>query len=184
MARPVATEPGATGDPLDFETVFEQELGYVVHTLRRLGVREADVEDVAHDVFITVQRLLPTFEQSRPLRPWLFGIALRAAQNYRRRVVRRGEVTTDEFGDTADDAPGADAHLEVKQARGLVLEALEALDDDRRAVFILHDLDGRPVPEIAEALSIPLNTAYARLRLAREQFTAAVRRLQLRRGER
>ena len=54
--------------------------------------------------------------------------------------------------------------------------ALDALDLDRRSVFVMHELDGQAVPEIARTLSIPLNTAYSRLRLARRDFVDAVKR--------
>jgi len=66
-------------------------------------------------------------------------------------------------------APGADETLAARQATDLVLAALEVLDDDRRSLFVLHELDGVSMPEVAAALSIPLNTAYSRLRLALEQ---------------
>jgi RNA polymerase sigma-70 factor (ECF subfamily) len=66
----------------------------------------------------------------------------------------------------------------AQQQRQLLARALAALDLDKRAVLVMHDVDGHPMPEIAEALSIPLNTAYSRLRLAREQFAIAVRRMQ------
>ena len=58
-----------------------------------------------------------------------------------------------------------------------MLRALDRVDIGRRAVFILADLEGRAVPEIATELGIPLNTAYSRLRLAREEFAAAALRL-------
>jgi len=64
-----------------------------------------------------------------------------------------------------------------------VARALDTLDFDRRAVFILHEIDGVAIPEIARALEIPSNTAYSRLRLARADFGAAVRRLHLQGGQ-
>ncbi len=63
------------------------------------------------------------------------------------------------------------------------MAALQSLDLDRRVVFILHDLEEQPMSEIAAALDVPAKTLYSRLASAREQFTAAVRRLRLQRGE-
>jgi RNA polymerase sigma-70 factor, ECF subfamily len=60
------------------------------------------------------------------------------------------------------------------QARELVYQLLEELDDDKRAVFILAELEQMTVPEIAELLSIKVNTAYSRLRAARRGFDAAL----------
>jgi len=170
----------AGGRPV-FRDVFEAELPYVCQSARRLGVPERDVEDVAHDVFVAVHRHLDDWDAERPIRPWLFGFAFRVASAYRRRAGNRHE-RVEQPPDVADQRPRADQLMEDEQRRRLVLEALDALDDDKRAVFVMHSLDGHAVPEIAAALEIPLNTAYSRLRLAREEFAAAAKRLLLRRG--
>ncbi len=59
----------------------------------------------------------------------------------------------------------------------MVLRALESIEIERRAVFILFEFDECPMKQITETLRIPLFTGYSRLRLARAEFTAAVRRL-------
>ncbi|HZF52706.1 MAG TPA: RNA polymerase sigma factor [Polyangiaceae bacterium] len=181
---PAEPKPTPKENAPDFRALFEAEFSYVSHTLRRLGVREADLEDVAHDVFITVHRLLPEYDPARPLRPWLFGIAFRVASDYRRLARHAREVPEGPRPEPVDGAPPADEQLVAEQARRLVLEALDELELDRRAVLVLHDIDGHTMPEIAQALGIPLNTAYSRLRLSREELKAAVRRARLRRGER
>lgn len=178
-ARPASPPPPAPG----FRDVFETEFSYVHHTLCRLGVRQRDLEDLTHDVFVAVHRGLPEYDPTRPLRPWLFGIAFRVASDYRRRARYAREIPGEPRAEPVDGAPPADEQLASEQTRRLVLEALDDVELDRRAVLILHDIDGRAMPEIAQALSIPLNTGYSRLRLAREQFKAAVHRLRLRRGE-
>jgi RNA polymerase sigma-70 factor (ECF subfamily) len=63
------------------------------------------------------------------------------------------------------------------EALGVAHRALEAMEIDRRAVFLMHEVDGFSIPEVAEALAVPLNTAYSRLRLARDEFRERVRRL-------
>lgn len=70
------------------------------------------------------------------------------------------------------------------EASSLAQLVLQSLELERRAVFVMHEIDGSPMPEIADALGIPLNTAYSRLRLARTQFTDTLRRERLRQGER
>jgi RNA polymerase sigma-70 factor (ECF subfamily) len=146
--------------------------------LGRLGIRPTDREDLAHEVFFEVHRHLPKADLDRPLRPWLFAFVFRVASSYRRLSRNRFEIPG-EVGEHVDPLPLADEALERSQARAQIDRALEALDFDQRAVFILHDLDGCPVPEIAVLLDIPLNTAYSRLRLARARFAAVVRRNQL-----
>jgi RNA polymerase sigma-70 factor (ECF subfamily) len=181
----VDLEPSADPPPPApvFREVFEMETSYVYHTLRRLGVRERDLEDLTHEVFVVVHRCLSEYDPRRALRPWLFGIAFRVASDHRRLAHHRREVEGEPDEEPVDGAPLADEAIEKEQDRRLCLEALDDLGLDRRAVLVLHDIDGQPVPEIARALSIPLNTAYSRLRLAREQLKEAVRRLRLRRGE-
>jgi len=166
-----------------FRALFDAEFSYVFHTLFRLGVRRPDLEDMTHEVFVAVHRVLGGYDPSRPLRPWLFGIAFRIASDHRRRAYHRREAPADGADEAVDAGLPADELLAAEQARLLVLDALGDLDLDRRAVVVMHDLDGHSVPEIAQALAIPLNTAYSRLRLGREQFKAAVKRLRLRRGE-
>ncbi len=158
-----------------FRALFEAQVDYVTHSLRRLGVRPGDTEDVAHEVFLTVHQHLDAYDPARPLRPWLFGIAFRAASNYRRRASFRRE-TLDEADEPVSPAPLADSQIEDAERRLLLERALDTLDLDRRAVLVLHDLDEQPMPLVAEALAIPLNTAYSRLRLAREDLRARLLR--------
>lgn len=145
-------------------------------TLRRLGVWPMDVEDLAHEVFIRVHANLRSLDPARPVRPWLFAFCFRVASNHRR---RRREAPVDGV-DAPDPGPSTDELLEREHDRRLVLRALDTLQLDQRAVFVLHCLDEVPVPEVASTLGIPLGTAYTRLRAARKTFTAEVRRIQAR----
>jgi RNA polymerase sigma-70 factor (ECF subfamily) len=166
----------------DFRALFDVELPYVWKTLRRLGVREPDLADVAHDVFVIVFRRLDDYDASRPIKPWLFGISYRVARDHRRLARHAREVQGAPEIDAPDPALRADDRIVLAEDQRLVREALDTLEDERRAVFVLFELDGTPMPEVAVALGIPLNTAYSRLRLAREDFRAAVTRLVKRRG--
>jgi RNA polymerase sigma-70 factor (ECF subfamily) len=159
-----------------FKAVFEAEFGYVWNTLRRLGVRAADLPDLTHDVFVTFHRTLDKYDAARPLRPWLFGIAFRSASDYRR-LARHRREELDSSPDPPDSTPDAERLAALREARSLVLCALERMEHDRRAVFVMHEIDGVGMPEIAAALEIPLNTGYSRLRLARSEFARAVAEL-------
>ena len=174
-----ATAPaGLTSGTVDFPSLYKQEFGYAWTTLRRLGVRESDLADLAHDFFIVVFRHLGDYDRARPVKPWLFGIAFRVVSDYR----RSARFARERLGDPPEvvDRTAADEQIAERQAREAVVRALEELDLDRRAVLVMHDLDGHPVPEIAAALTIPLATAYSRLRLAREDLGAAVKRMRAR----
>lgn len=159
-----------------FRRAYDTHFGYVCHTLRRLGVRHADMEDLAHEVFVRVHAKWSDRDEARPLRPWLFGFCYRLASDYRKRAHVRREHFGIDAGEIAG-GPAADRDVQAREQRELVLQALEAIQLDRRAVFVMHDIDEIPVPEIALTLELPLNTAYSRLRLARGEFRAAVRAL-------
>lgn len=172
-------------DAVAFQAVFRSELAYVWGTLRRLGVSARDAEDVAHEVFVQVYKKLADYDRARPLRPWLFGFAFRAASDYRRLARHRVEVLggDEEAGGEPEAAgPHPEDALASREECALVFAALERVDLDRRAVLVAYELDECPMKEIAETLGIPLHTAYSRLRVAREEFAAAVERLRSRRG--
>jgi RNA polymerase sigma-70 factor (ECF subfamily) len=154
----------------------------VWNTLRRLGVREADVLDQTQEVFLIVHSLLPDYDASRPVRPWLFAIAYRIACRYRALARHRLEIPEEPEHEQMDPRPSADQELESGQARELMLEAIQAIELSRRAVFIMSEIEEQPMAEIAAALQIPVNTAYSRLRLARDDFEKAAARLLARRA--
>jgi len=164
-----------------FRTLFEEHFAYVWSVLRRLGVGNDDVEDLAHEVFLNVYRHFADYDPGRPVKPWLFGFAFRVASDDRRRARRRREVVGTDVV-VSDPAAAADDALVRAEERSLLMRALDQIALDRRAVLVLHEWDGCTIPEVARALGIPLNTAYTRLRLARADLAAAMKRLTVRRS--
>ena len=165
--------------PLASHAMFAEHYDHVWHTLRRLGVRAAEREDLAQDVFVTFHRRRDAYDASRPLRAWLCGIARRVAVGHRRLAREKAEVLClgGQPEGEADEGPLADERLAREEDRALVAQALAAVERDRRAILVMHDVDGVPMPRIADALGVPLNTAYSRLRLARAELAAAAQRL-------
>lgn len=154
--------------------------------LVRLGVRTRDVPDVVQRVLLAVHGQWSTYDTARPLRAWLRSFVQRSASDYRKRSsVLHEDVTLD--GTVAaqehDPLPSADVALEAEERRTLLLEALETLDFDRRTVLVLVEFEGVPVPEIAAMLGLPVPTVHSRLRFARIDIAAAVRRLSAQRGQ-
>ena len=172
--------PARAVDEAAFRELYQAEFGYVFNSLRRLGVPSKDLEDLSHDTFATAWRRRADFAEGRAVRPWLFGIAFRVASDFRKLARHRHEVV-DEGQDASSGSPSPEQDLHRAQERQQVLDALEALEPDRRAVFILHEIDGQPIPEVARALDVPVNTAYSRLRLGRQDFAEAVVRQQAQR---
>jgi RNA polymerase sigma-70 factor (ECF subfamily) len=154
---------------------FEDELDYVLSTLRRFGVAPADLEDLAQDVFVVVWRRWGDYRSDRPLRPWLAGIAFRLATKYRAR--RRREVAGLEL-DVRDETPLPDERVATARTRDLARRAIDQLPDRHRAAIVLHELDGIPMRELAALWGVPLFTAYTRVRTARRVFERLVDALQ------
>jgi RNA polymerase sigma-70 factor (ECF subfamily) len=153
---------------------FQTEFDYLCRTLRRLGVPADDLEDEVHEVFLVLSRKWGEYDASRPLRPYLFGIAFRLVAGRKRRARRNAPGSPEELRDVG---PQPDEALEAAYARELVLRALDHVPLPRRAVLVMHDIDEVPMRAIAEALSLPLFTGYSRLRKARKEFETAVKLL-------
>src|SRR5215470_9688041 len=125
--------PATVPEDAAFAAAYDAEFEVVWLYLRRLGVAEADVEDAVHDVFVVAHRRYGTYDPSRPLRPWLLGIAFRVAAQWRRR--HRFEVTVAEPApDRADEGRAPDEVVASRQASSRLQIALAALDIDQRAV--------------------------------------------------
>jgi RNA polymerase sigma-70 factor (ECF subfamily) len=159
-----------------FETVLEEHFDFVWRSLRRLGVPVADLDDAAQEVFVVAARRLDDFRKDRE-RAFLFGTATRVASTRRRGLRRHPEDATDEIDERATDELDPEELSELRLARPLLQEILDGMPDDVRAVFMLAELEELPTREIAELLEIPIGTVSSRLRGAREEFQAAVKRL-------
>jgi RNA polymerase sigma-70 factor (ECF subfamily) len=164
---------------LTFDEVYEVYFDLVWRMLRRMGVAMPTIDDAVQDVFIVVHRRLESFERRSSIKTWLSGIALRVAHDHRRTLRRKGghEALDPTLSDPAD---GPHEHLEKNRAVRELDAVLGELGEDKRAVFVLAELEEMTGPEMAEALGVPMNTVYSRLRAARRDFEAAVER---RRGE-
>jgi len=166
--------------PEEVGRLYDEHFDFVWRTLGRLGVEPGQREDAVHDVFLVVHRRLASYEGRSSLKTWLFGIAQRVAKVHRRLGARRRlDVPED---DETLASPGSDPQEQAAEveAATLVERLLEKLSEERRVVLILADLEEVPAPDIAQALEIPLNTVYSRLRLARRDFETCVRRAQAR----
>jgi len=159
-----------------FSRLFDEHYDFVHHSLRRLGVHARDLEDLAHDTFVKVFENLHRYDEARPARPWLFAFAFRLASDYRRLARHRTELGADPETMTGA-APNAEEVAVQREGARLAEAALLEIPLDQRAVFVLYELDETPMKTIAETLEIPVNTAYSRLRLAREAFAKAATRL-------
>lgn len=157
-----------------FDALYEEHFDFVWRSLRRLGVHPALVEDAAQDTFVVVHRRMSDLRPECSAKAWLFGIAMRVAADYRRTRKRKGTVSYDVDMTAASDTGPYEGALRAEAVR-FVERFLASVDEDKRAVFVMADLEGMSAPEISEALGTNLNTVYSRLRLVRERFLAYMR---------
>lgn len=186
--RPAADPDGAPAsitaeaphDAARLRRVVTDDYGFLWRSLRRLGVPEADADDGAQRVLGVLARRIHEVAPGAE-RAFLFQTALRVASEMRRSQRRsRLTLSDDEPEEPVDDAPGPDAVLEQREARRLLGEALDAIEIELAAVFILFELEELTTAEIARLLEIPAGTVSTRLRRAREDFKRAVLRLRRR----
>lgn len=168
--------PGRAFAPPSFDDVYASELAFVWRSARRLGVREAALDDVVQEVFVVVHRRLPSFEGRSTLKTWLFGITLRVVRDHLRAARRKATCSDVDLEAMRDDSPGPCETAERSEAVRLLHALLDELPDERREVFVMAELEQMTVPEIAEVLGLLVNTAYGRLRLARQDFEKALAR--------
>ena len=158
--------------------LFRAHAPFVARFVAKLGIAHGDIEDVVQEVFLTVHRM-GGFEPGRAsATTWLAEIAVRIAST-RRRSAGRNRLVTDEDVLRAAVSQGRSPHemAELRAELEQVARALDSLDLDQRAVFILFELEELTVVEIAAILGIPSGTASSRLRRGREMFQQAVARV-------
>jgi len=158
------------------EAVYQQHADFVWRALQHLGVRDADLEDLAQEVFVTVHRRLASFDGRSKLTTWLFGICLHLVQRHRRRAYLRLEFLHAEPPERVDPHT-PEQHYAGQEARALLQRLLGKLSPERRATFVLFEVEGASCEEIAELTAVPVGTVYSRLHLARKQVAAAAARL-------
>jgi RNA polymerase sigma-70 factor (ECF subfamily) len=157
----------------NLKTIYKEYFPFVWWSARHLGAASDAVDDVVQDVFIVIHNRLATLQRPEALRSWIYGIVRRTVSDYRRSKRTR-------------DAAGAKLSTELKSVRvsqpspleiaerNSDLELLESvlaeLDEAKREIFVMVEVLEMTVPEVVQVLEIPLNTAYSRLRLARQDF--------------
>ncbi len=183
---PVATAglPGS-GGPLDVRAIHDAHADFVFATLQRFGVRDADLDDLMQEVFVVVHRRLDSFDGTSRMTTWLFGIAMRVAAGWRRRAHVRRERATDELPEDAEahqreGALPADEALALMQARSQLEVILDGMDLERRAAFVMFEIEEMSCEEIAQIVGVPVGTVYSRLHKARKEFESALARLHAR----
>jgi RNA polymerase sigma-70 factor (ECF subfamily) len=151
--------------------VFDEHARYVFRVLKYLGVRDADVQDVSQEVFITVHRKIDDFEGLSSVRTWLYRICRNAVSDHFRRAHVRREIVTDTTG---PDSVGLERSRDDRaqaEARSTLTFLLAHLDEAKREVFVLYEVEGMTMNEVCEVVGCKIQTAYSRLHAARAILT-------------
>ena len=163
---------------LTIQEVHERHADFVWRSLQRLGVRSMDLEDQMQEVFIVAHRRLASFNGASALHTWLFGICLRVAAAHRRRAhVRREQARSDVEDELAlgsgEDPESAAIERETQKELDELLASIEL---EKRAVFVMFEVEGLTAPEIANVMGTPVGTVYSRLAAARDELAKAAAR--------
>ncbi|MES1173890.1 MAG: RNA polymerase sigma factor [Myxococcales bacterium] len=172
-SKVMATHPvAAPSVERTIRALVSEQHGFVWRVLRGFGLSAADAEDAAQQVFMIAARKLQDIAPGRE-RAFVYGAALRVANNARRGLRRRREVPSDDELDNAEpESAGPERKSELVRAQSLLAELLRELPEKLRRVLVLAEVEQLEVPEIAALEGIPVGTAASRLRVARQQFRA------------
>lgn len=181
-ARAEATEALGEVKVPTFDELYRQSFHDVCRWARALGGLDADVEDIAQEVFLVVRRKLDGFEGER-LHAWLYGITRKTVSDHRRRAwARRVLRAFDAFESTPENRPLPDELAENRQAMRVLSRLLERMSSVRRTAFVLYEIEGYSGEEIAELEGIPVKTVYTRLHHARKDFMGYLEQLEQQEG--
>lgn len=151
-----------SGDPGAARELVERFQSDVLAVCRRLLSHQHDAEDVAQEVFLRVFRSLARWDRTRPLRPWILGIAINRCRTAIGQRAKKPELA--DYLHEAPDRRPADDSLEMARE---IRAAVDALRDEYREVFVLFHERGQPYEAIAEAVGRPVGTVKTWLHRAR-----------------
>jgi len=174
--EPRGTHASPTSEAPTIRHVFDEHGPFVCRSLRYLGVREPDLDDMLQEVFLVVSRRLGDYDEHGRMRAWLYSICTRVARSYRRKAARVRESLNPSFVEQESE-PSQLTQVEDRQALVLGCQLLSLISPEQREVFVLYEVEDMTMPEIAQALSLPLQTGYSRLHRARALILAAVQRI-------
>jgi RNA polymerase sigma-70 factor (ECF subfamily) len=166
------------GQHFGADALYRAHAPFVARFLLRLGVSGEDVSDLVQEVFLVAHRRGGfTVGAAKPT-TWLAEIGFRIACDRRKKARRRLEDSNTEVVALAPSPRTLPSdRSEARQSLARVGRALERLSPEKRAVFVLYELEGESCSAIAEGMGIPIGTVYSRLHAARKDFAQAHARL-------
>lgn len=174
-SAPAYVQRAREGDARAFQELFRNHRRDVARLVGRLLGPRPEVEDVVQEVFIQVFRSLPNFRGDARFTTWLHRVTVNVTLMHLRAARSRPRLGNELLDEPA--APEGDSpvdHAARNQRLRALYKILDTLSDKKRAVFILHDLDGVPAAQIAAMVDSPVLTVRTRLFYARREVYAAM----------
>jgi len=162
--------------PVDsWRALYDEHWRWVHATVRRMGGTGIDVEDAVQDVFVVLVTRLASFEGRASLRTWLYRICFNVVSEHRRKVQRRRRIAQAlEWVTVWQRTPSAEEQAETRRDLARVHTLLDRMAPQKRAVFVLREIEGKSYEEIAEITGCNLGTVKSRLNRARNSFAAII----------
>ncbi|MCB9636651.1 MAG: sigma-70 family RNA polymerase sigma factor [Sandaracinus sp.] len=172
-----STRRPSSARTLDVESVYDAHAAFAWNTLQRLGVPAVEAEDLLQEVFLVVHRRLGDFEPEKgELRAWLWGICVHVVRGWRKRAHRRRERVMEPPERLAESGERPDVVAQATDTAAALDALLEELDEERRVVLVMYEMEGCSCAEIAAELAIPTGTVHSRLHAARRMLKELVAR--------
>lgn len=159
--------------------LIDAHYAFVWRLLARWGVKADEVDDATQQVFMVPMTRERLEIQAGRERAYLFGIAVRVAQEYRRRAKKRGVHSEADFETFVDPGLDLESLTDQQRARRILDKIVMSMPEDLRMVFILFELEGLSAPEVASLVGIPAGTVASRLRRGRQIFRQCVQQLNI-----
>jgi len=159
-----------SGDPAAERLFYDRHLDRVWRLAYRLTGDGDLAQDVVQETFVRAFSKLETFRGESALSTWVTAVATTTALNTLRKVKRfRGHVAIEDAHHLAQ--PGRHSEPDLKRR---MAEAIDALPEGYRTVFVMHDVEGYTHEEIGTALGVQTGTSKAQLFRARARLREAL----------
>jgi RNA polymerase sigma-70 factor (ECF subfamily) len=174
------------GDARAFQRLMERHAPKMFNFLIRSTGRRDVAEDLVQEVFLRIVRRADSFRGQSKFTTWMFAIARNLIidtarkERHRRTVPLDAPIRSAEPGGTTrleqtpDPSPTPDRRAADSRFTGRLEDALAALPDDQREVFLMREVEGMKFREIAQVVGIPINTVKSRMRYALESLRLAL----------
>jgi RNA polymerase sigma-70 factor (ECF subfamily) len=164
------------GDSRAFREIFQLYRADVTRLLHRMVGRRSDLDDLLQEVFVQVHRSIKSFRAESRLSTWIYRVAVNVALMHRRAAKSRPVIVAEPQEPLLlDESAPPDEQLSRRRRVEALYRLLDRVSDKKRAVYVLHELEGMSPNEISKVVGAPVLTVRTRLFYARREVLAMLR---------